>query len=75
MKYLVVVLVVAVVLWLLLRGKAEKPVERSPGGKSAAKVMVQCAHCSVHLPRSDALLDHRGAFCSAAHQLAGPKAR
>ena len=34
--------------------------------------MMQCAHCGVHLPRADALMDARGAFCSEAHRLAGP---
>lgn len=75
MKYLIVVLVVVVVLWLLLRSKAERPAARGPAGDSAAKPMVQCAHCGVHLPQADALLDHRGAFCSEAHRLSGPNAR
>jgi uncharacterized protein len=80
MKYLIVVLVVAVIAWLLLRGrKAERPVARSaaarsPTRESGPQAMVQCAHCGVHLPRGDALLDHRGAFCSKAHQLSGPHA-
>jgi len=35
--------------------------------------MVQCCHCGVHLPRSDAVEDSRGAFCTEAHRLAGPR--
>lgn len=81
MKYLLVVLVVVVVLWLMLRQR--KP-QRPPSGARAsstpaqgagAQTMVQCQHCGVHLPRADAVLDLRGAFCSPAHQLAGPRAR
>jgi len=30
--------------------------------------MVQCAHCGVHLPASDAFKGHRGAYCSQSHQ-------
>lgn len=76
MKYLIVVVVVVVVLWLLFRSKAEKPVSRKPVGESAPQAMVQCARCGVHLPRADALLDHRGgAFCSEAHRLSGSNER
>ena len=75
MKFLIVVLVVGVIGWLLLRGrKAERPAARSPTRESGLQAMVQCAHCGVHLPRGEALLDHRGAFCSKSHQLSGPRA-
>jgi uncharacterized protein len=36
--------------------------------------MLQCSHCGIHLPRAEALLDERGAFCTEAHRLAGPRA-
>jgi uncharacterized protein len=75
MKYLIVVLVVALVLWLLLRSKADKPAGRPPAGKALPEAMVQCSHCGIHLPRAEALLDERGAFCTEAHRLAGPRAR
>lgn len=72
MKFLIVVLVVGVVAWLLLRGrKAEPPAARSPAPESGPQAMVQCAHCGVHLPRGEALVDERGAFCTDAHRLAG----
>jgi uncharacterized protein len=75
MKYLVVVLVVAVVAWLLLRPrKAEPPKgQRPPPEKPGLQEMLQCRHCGVHLPRAEALVDERGAFCSEAHRLAGPR--
>ena len=75
MKYLLVVCVVVVVLWLMLRPRKLQP----PATRSAARpqdpqaqAMVQCLHCGVHLPRGEALVDARGAFCSRAHRLAGP---
>jgi uncharacterized protein len=40
------------------------------------QIMVACAHCGLHLPRSDAVLDAQGrGFCGAAHRLAGPSAQ
>jgi uncharacterized protein len=75
MKYLILVLVVVVVGWLLLRErKPRPPAARSAAGKAAPQAMVQCSHCGLHLPRGEALLDDRGAFCSEAHRLAGPRA-
>ena len=77
MKYLIVVLVVVVVGWLLLRGRsrpsgrARRGAAREPGPQA----MVQCAHCGVHLPRGDAVLDRSGAFCSEAHQPGGAARR
>lgn len=29
--------------------------------------MVRCAHCGIHLPRSDAFLQHDQTWCSKAH--------
>ncbi len=73
MKFLIVVLVVGVALWLLLRGrKTEKTVARDPARERGPLAMVACAHCGVHIPRREALLDQRGAFCSETHQLSGP---
>jgi uncharacterized protein len=36
--------------------------------------MLACAHCGVHLPRAEALMDPAGRpFCTEAHRLAGPR--
>lgn len=76
MKYLIVVFVVVLVAWLLLRGRSGKaPAARGGAPAALPQSMVQCEHCGVHLPRGDALLDTRGAFCNEAHRLAGPRAR
>ena len=77
MKYLVVILVVVVMLWLMLRGGArgrtDKARPRAAGKTPAPEGMVQCAHCGVHLPRREALLLGENAFCSDAHRSAGPR--
>ena len=76
MKYLIVLLVVVVVFWWLLRSrKPMKVASRRPAGDGSPQAMLQCSHCGVHLPRVDALVDERGAFCTEAHRLAGPRAR
>jgi len=74
MKYLIVLIVVAAVVWLLLRGrKTASPAARSATPEPGLQAMLQCSHCGVHLPRAEALIDERGAFCTDAHRLAGPR--
>ena len=73
MKYLLVLLVVVIVLWLMLRGR-DKPVDRSPRGKPGPPQMVACAHCGLHLPQPAASADAEGRpYCSDAHHLARPR--
>lgn len=73
MKYLLVLLVVVVGLWLLLgRSKGRGGARRSAGPKT--DVMVACAHCGLHLPQSESVGDAGGRpYCSDAHRLAGPR--
>jgi len=81
MKFLLVLLVVLVGAWLLLgrkRGGGGPKVDdgRSTPGKPPeieAVTMVACAHCGVHVPAADMLVDAAGRpFCSEAHRVAGP---
>jgi uncharacterized protein len=37
-------------------------------GTGAVEPMVQCAHCGLHLPSSEAVIDGDRAWCSAAHR-------
>jgi uncharacterized protein len=89
MKYLLVLLVVAVGAWVFVsrrRGPAGKP----PLSKSAPKeepnnhpedqpkalpaTIIACVHCGLHLPQAEAQVDAAGRFfCSEAHRLAGPR--
>lgn len=76
MKVLLLLALALGVLWLLRgrrRGAADPPRAQAkrPVGPQA---MLACAHCGVHLPQSDALMDATGRpFCSDAHRLAGPR--
>ncbi|WP_119290636.1 PP0621 family protein [Azohydromonas sediminis] len=72
-KFVVVALVVGLVLWLMFgrRGRAGSP---SPTPRRRGpEDMITCAHCGVHLPRSEALVAAGRAYCSEAHRDAGPR--
>lgn len=75
MKYVVVIVVIAVVLWLMLghRGR-QRAVPPKAKARPELEGMVRCAHCGVHLPRSEALAAGGHSYCSAAHRDAGPRA-
>lgn len=77
MKYLLVLLVVGIGLWMLLRPRARSgdtaPRQRRRRGDEA-ETMVECAHCGLHVPHRDAVVDAAGRpFCTDAHRLAGPR--
>jgi uncharacterized protein len=84
MKYLLVLLVVAIGLFVLFGRnrrtsappKADEPA-RPPAPATAPAPpapMLACAHCGVHLPREDAMMDAAGrGYCGDAHRLAGPR--
>jgi uncharacterized protein len=69
-KFVLLALLIGVVLWLLLRVR-KRPAQRA-GAVPGAEDMVVCAHCGVHLPRSEALLADGRAYCGALHRDAGP---
>jgi uncharacterized protein len=75
MKYLLVMLVVGVGLWLLLRPRgAQRPPAAPPRQVEPPADMVACAHCDLRLPRGEAVFDPEGrAFCDDAHRHAGPR--
>jgi len=77
MKYLLVLLVVVIGLWALFgrgRRQAEPPPAPRPQSPAVPATMLACAHCGVHLPRDDAVVDTAGlAYCGDAHRLAGPR--
>ncbi len=76
MKF-VLLLLVLVVVGLVFFGRRravpppDKPTARKPDGPQA---MLACAHCGVHLPQAEALMDAAGRpYCSEAHRLHGPR--
>lgn len=80
MKFLLVLLVVGVGLWLMtarLRGPrpgddAARPRKGDRGAPAQPQAMVECAHCGLHLPAADALAEGSRVYCSDAHRRLGP---
>lgn len=75
LRYLILALVVALVVWLLVgRSRKRGGTDRAAPPKRALSFAV-CAHCGVHLPINEAVLDGERAYCSESHRLAGPRER
>lgn len=75
MKYLVLILVVGAVLWLMFgrRSRGQERTSTKPRRPPELEGMVTCAHCGVHLPRSESLTAGGRSYCGAAHRDAGPR--
>jgi uncharacterized protein len=72
MKFVLwLVLGVLVVAWLLRGKKSLPPRAGRPARPDAnSEPMLQCAHCGIHIPASEAVLDAASTpFCSDAHRL------
>jgi uncharacterized protein len=76
MKYLLVLAVVFIAIWLWRKGRQEELRSRPPPppprpAVGAPTEMVRCAHCGLHLPATDAVRGSAGrVYCSAAHRKA-----
>ena len=75
LKVLIIAGAIALLLWLLF-GRTARNGKPSLNGRrdglGGAEEMVSCAHCGVHLPRSEALAVRSLHYCSAAHRDAPP---
>lgn len=79
MKYLLLIVLLALVFFILGVKRARPPLnkghskgqDKGPGkAEPAPQRMAVCEHCGVHLPREDALPGLGGDFCSLAHRKA-----
>jgi len=67
------ILLLALAIWLIITvlkryGRSVEPPQKPESAAgNAAESMVQCAHCGVHLPKSDSLLIEGQYFCCEAH--------
>jgi uncharacterized protein len=76
MKLLLWLVVGLVIVAWLMRGKkslkspeSTRQPEVAAVSESKAEPMVQCAHCGIHLPVSESLVDPKGtAFCCEEHR-------
>ena len=76
MKYLLIILVVLIVLWIARSQRARVPPPAGkPRGEPAPNApMLACMHCGLHLPRNEALPGRGGVFCGEAHRAEYEKA-
>ena len=80
MSRVLVWLVLFGVIWWLLRrprvpppGASGTPPRPSPPPAPQLVQMVDCAHCGLHFPASEAVRDGARLFCCGAHRDAGPR--
>lgn len=67
-KIILLLLGILLVYWIL-RSYRRRPGERDTRpGTGAAEDMVRCAHCGVHLPRSESVMTRGAYYCSVEHQ-------
>lgn len=69
MKYLLVLAVIAfaIGLWRSRRRQQAAPAKPGHGRLAPPQDMVECAHCGLHLPRSEAVEAAGSSYCSAQH--------
>jgi len=73
LRVVLVVALVGVVLWWLSRTRSRLGASRRAGTPHPPQAFARCAHCGVHLPLADAVVERGIAYCSEAHRLAGPR--
>ncbi|WGJ90116.1 PP0621 family protein [Achromobacter mucicolens] len=77
-----IVLIILVLFVARVAGRMAAQRQAGPKKKAQADAappvlesMVRCAHCGIHLPRSEALLQNGQTWCSADHARLGPAKR
>ena len=67
MGKLILIALVLVVAWWALRSYLRSGAREEPPRSAAPEDMVRCAHCGVHLPRSESHASDGRFFCSEEH--------
>jgi uncharacterized protein len=71
MKYFILLVVLAGVIWWLRTKRNNSDKTQDPSSQSPnPQTMVRCAHCDLHLPQTDAVEGSLGVYCSASHRSA-----
>lgn len=79
--WVVVILAIMVVIRIVAARNSAKRAAPTPppsaaarkSGKGSAESMVRCAHCGVHLPRSDATMMNGKTWCGSEHAQLGER--
>ena len=75
MKFVLVVLVILIVIWVARGGlRRTRVADETAAPPPTKEAMVACPQCGLHLPRSEALPGRGGSFCSEAHRAAYERA-
>ena len=74
MKFLLLIVLVLIVIWVMRSGPRIKvpkapPTPPVPPAKGE-EMMLSCAQCGLHLPKGEALPGRGGVFCGEAHRRA-----
>lgn len=76
LRVLVLLVLIVVGWWILRKRTRAVPPPPAPPAPAIAKAepMVDCAHCGLHLPASEALRDEaERRYCCVEHRVAGPR--
>jgi uncharacterized protein len=70
MKFLLVLAVIFIGVWMWRTGRQDsvsrqKP--KSPAPPSGPQEMVSCQFCDLHFPKADAIAGRKGLYCNAEH--------
>lgn len=71
MKYLLVVIVVMIGIWVWRSNRAQDKSEsrrNRPPSEDAAVDMVGCDVCGLHCPRQDVVVGRKGMYCCSQHR-------
>lgn len=71
LKYLLLLVLLLIVWWAWKKRSQDGQDGGGDAPPRAPERMVRCAHCGVHLPESDAVVDGEQHFCNEAHRRAG----
>jgi uncharacterized protein len=69
-RLLVLILLVVLAVWLVRRALRPPSGTASPPAAKEGE-LVKCAHCGVHLPRSEARMEQGALYCSEEHARLG----
>jgi uncharacterized protein len=69
LKYLLLLLAIVLVYWLIRAQQRKRMRSGTNGeGRRATEDMVRCAHCGLHLPRSESLPAGTDFYCTPEHR-------
>ena len=69
LRLLIVFIVIALLVWLLRRAPSRP---QSPPRVQQGQ-MLRCAHCGLHIPKDEAIMDGATPYCCADHRQAGQR--